>query len=1433
MQKAWSHAQATSQTVRVHVDGGANRSLTSDRNQLIHFKNIKKYPMAGVSSDGPALICTGVGYLPWQADNGELVLVKCYYSDSAADTIISPTDIVVNNISNFEGWGQYSNIDLGKGYVEFYRRGNNTDTLRFTLTASNGLWFYNNNISTDDYDNWNSYATTGKPTVQRLSQAGCYVLGHERYAHSGERVCTTVHLHVDDQPPLRKPPLFKCLTCMMTAGDERATSEHQHVPIPQDIRDWLDDPASNDDQNCLLIMDRKTRYLWIFLTKTKKPPLDILNKFLKEHGHPTAHNRTIRSDKGGELWGSQEFRKTICDHGYILDPTAPGAPFQNGKAERPNRTFGKMVRSLLYSAGLGPEYWSFALLHAAYIKNRIPHRATNQVPFTMYTGTRPSAKRLRVFGCPVIVRHIGPRKAKLDLNTTVGIFLGYTATDKNVVYMDSVTKRFKTATHVIFDEAGHTLPVAQLTPSAKALQKFGYKSPTDNSDDENLAGNDNEITANAIATDAAPNMSLQVKYLSINATMPSRATDGSAGYDLYSAVDITIQPKTRAFVPLDITIVPPIGTYGQILSRSGLAAQHYMDVKAGTIDSDYTGNIQVLLENNSEKPFTIEIGDRIAQMVLYNIQTPQVIQTATVQHTTRGTNGFGSTGFSSTNNLTPPQGLPIHDPCIRTNVAIDETTIEKPFDLYFSHDPFDNNLEIDIPIKGDHPTLGVLSQYCPYRQRLQIKDMALSSPGSRLPKWRSTLRNAYILKIQEFPIFNAEDMEHAVRQLRLRKIIKAKLVIATDRSYGVHPIEGIMQIYFDQMNVIAKHLEEVAEDRRAEAISNDATIRMVHEPVTVEHISPLPPEEPPPPAPNIPDVAQAFTKKQIMQRDDWTEWEDGQFKQLDMYWNQGMFSNPLPLPKNSNALRMLWRFNLKACGTKKSRMVCNGSPNQKGTVTLGHTYANALDAASERLFWAIVANEGLIAIGADVSNAFAEAPAPKAPLFLYIDDTFREWWVRHLGKDPIPLECNAVRVHNAIQGHPESPRLWEKHIDKILQDLGLKPTTHEPCLYSGEIHGKRILFLRQVDDFAVASTHRQDAEQLIDSINDKMRIHVKQLGIIDRFNGMDIFQTRHYVKITCSKYLQKVIKNHRELLTNPNNIQPLPLYADSTFLKQLEQTPVPNTIAEKSQLKQRMGFNYRQIIGEVIFPMMKCRPEIAAAGIKLSQYMENPAELHYKAVLGILDFLSQTIDDGIYYWRRQPRDDLPEAPLPTIHPDNYYFDDNTPLTEHDLYGYVDSDWGSDSVHRKSITGVVLIFAGGAVGYRCKYQDVIAHSSTEAEFTAACDAGKMILFFRSLLDDLGIEQKHATVLYEDNNGALMMANAQQPTRRTRHMDIKKFALLDWVEQDLMILQSVKTAENAADGMTKPLGRQLFYRHADTIMGRRVPQYVLRSNSSMKG
>jgi hypothetical protein len=159
---------------------------------------------------------------------------------------------------------------------------------------------------------------------------------------------------------------------------------------------------------------------------------------------------------------------------FILEPTAAHASFQNGLAERPNRTLGNMIRCILNSAGLGPEYWSWAFTHSIYLKNRLPHKAIGCTPYFAWSGKKPNAKLLRIFGCPVIIKVPGKRSAKLDSSTVSGIFLGYTATDHNIYFRDNQTKRIKIATHVQFDEAGMTIPKAERSYFMNTLQELGY-----------------------------------------------------------------------------------------------------------------------------------------------------------------------------------------------------------------------------------------------------------------------------------------------------------------------------------------------------------------------------------------------------------------------------------------------------------------------------------------------------------------------------------------------------------------------------------------------------------------------------------------------------------------------------------------------------------------------------------------------------------------------------------------------------------------------------------------------------------------------------------------------------------------------------------------------------------------------------------------------
>ena len=235
--------------------------------------------------------------------------------------------------------------------------------------------------------------------------------------------------------------------------------------------------------------------------------------------------------------------------------------------------------------------------------------------------------------------------------------------------------------------------------------------------------------------------------------------------------------------------------------------------------------------------------------------------------------------------------------------------------------------------------------------------------------------------------------------------------------------------------------------------------------------------------------------------------------------------------------------------------------------------------------------------------------------------------------------------------------------------------------------------------------------------------------------------------------------------------------AESKFQSQLENATPPNSTEEKLSLEKKMGLNYRQAIGELLYAMVTCRPDISFPVIKLSQYSLNPSETHYKAVRQLYLYLRATSTDGIYYWRKHPQNTLPIGDDPFPKPSIYESTFQPTPDIGRLEAGVDATWGNDSEHRKSVSGYALMLSGGCVLYKTRYQPTVALSSTESEFTAACDAAKSILYVRSILEEIHIPQPNATVLYIDNNGALLMANAQQPTRRTRHLDLKHFAILD--------------------------------------------------------
>ena len=480
------------------------------------------------------------------------------------------------------------------------------------------------------------------------------------------------------------------------------------------------------------------------------------------------------------------------------------------------------------------------------------------------------------------------------------------------------------------------------------------------------------------------------------------------------------------------------------------------------------------------------------------------------------------------------------------------------------------------------------------------------------------------------------------------------------------------------------------------------------------------------------------------------------------------------------------------------------------------------------MFYAISAAENLLIFGADVCNVFSEAPAPKQGFYIQPDRAFCEWWI-HQGNPPIP-DGYVIPVRRAMQGHPESPRHWEKWCDKMIQQHHFTPTTHEPCLYTGIWHGEKCYFKRQVDDFEFATSSVSLANSFYDAIDDHLTMPIKRQGLVTLFNGVDILQSRNYIKISAETYIEKMGSKYLEMWHKEVQMmaeRPLPIPTHESFIKAFNADSGNPDVKIQKELQQWFKFGYRSGVGELIYAMVTCRPDISAVTVKCAQHSTCPAEIHFQAVKHAIKYLVATRKDGIYFWRATPLMSLPEHPLPvcatmlhgplppTVHRPNHECTD--------MHAYVDSDWATCPKTRRSFTGIIVKLAGGTIAYKTKLQPTVALSSTEAEFMAACDAGKMILFIRSILWDLGIPQQAATVMYEDNDACTAMANAQKPTTRTRHMDIRYFALADWVERDIMILERVHTSINMADHMTKILDRTLFYRHVDHIMGHVPPLY----------
>ena len=573
-----------------------------------------------------------------------------------------------------------------------------------------------------------------------------------------------------------------------------------------------------------------------------------------------------------------------------------------------------------------------------------------------------------------------------------------------------------------------------------------------------------------------------------------------------------------------------------------------------------------------------------------------------------------------------------------------------------------------------------------------------------------------------------------------------------------------------------------------------------------------------------------YTMRRLRRLATWPLWKKAYYKQLDDHAEVGVFGAPIDRPPKAFVLRGHWANVIKASGKRKARLCCDGSKRAvPGLRDFVQTYSSCIETPCMRLFFALAAAESLHVTGADCTNAYQQTPPPEIQTYLSLDEYYIAWWNdRHPERqlDPVRDRHKVLPILKNLQGFPSAGRQWEQYIVPILAELGLKPTTHERNLYQGTVLGDRVLVCRMVDDFAFAVGNPATADFMVDFIASK-GITIRNDGELTRYNGLDVEQTQRFIKVSCYKYIEKMLLSHgwdTPTPQEPNYSKCIPLTERAAQDLQLNDVGPSIGTPAHAAIERQAGFNYRVLLGELIYAYVICRCDISFAVTFLSRFATCPTLQHYQALKHLALYLRVTKDWGIVYWRPQdkPRTDKPDTEWQPPRMSKNEEDENlpdfpSPTSYTQLIGFVDASHATCQRTRKSVTGMVFMLAGGAVYYKAKLQPTVSTSSTEAELIAAVQAAKIAKYLRSVLTELGYPQEGATELYEDNEAAIKVSNNTRPTARVRHLDIAWFAIQEWRANNEIELKYINTTINVADSQTKVTPWVLHRRHCHRAMG----------------
>jgi transposase InsO family protein len=517
----------------------------------------------------------------------------------------------------------------------------------------------------------------------------------------------------------------------------------------------------------------------------------------------------------------------------------------------------------------------------------------------------------------------------------------------------------------------------------------------------------------------------------------------------------------------------------------------------------------------------------------------------------------------------------------------------------------------------------------------------------------------------------------------------------------------------------------------------------------------------------------------------------------------------VPRSEAPNVISGKWVFRIKKdqdgnIDRYKARWVARGF-TQKHGVDFTEIFAPTIKAASVRLLLALANYYDIDLHGLDVSNAFARAD---------IDgDIFIEQPHGYVKKPDNDTDKPKVcKLKKALYGTKQAARLWHVKFRSHLIKNGWRAYESDPCIFSRHSAKFGHEFLGVYVDDIIHAGSAAAHKSLLTSCN--TQFPTTSQGPLTWILAMQITRDRKS-RTLCLHQTQGIVDYIDEWKLHDSDIRTTPMspkwkYGDG-----------PET-HDESRIR-----DYRSQVGSLNYFATSTRPDIALAVGLLCRHLHNPNEQCFKALQHVNSYIAHTPHLGLIYRASASGNpsirEISGTEIPQ--PDPPELTDESPAPT--LRAFSDATYGGETADgAKSTSGSLIYFDTALIAWCSSKQPVISLSSMEAEQIAAFETSRSIVYFRQFLKELGLQQTSPTIIHEDNTGCIASSKNPIKSRRVRHMHLRYHYLRDIIHEQKVVLEYIKTTDQIADILTKPLPEEDFKRFLPFL----VRQSPITSSSS---